>query len=898
MAFADKIEGHRLYLMTELSLSTKSKSKLFWSNLYKLPDELEARYLQEVLKIIQKCEKVQNQETIDALIARDLPNYIMAYSDKQDKSLAVVNQIISLIVVLVDNYYSSAIKNDSSKQIWNKFIIKFVSSVDKYTGGTFNFTNLVKKVKPILLQSSLEKLQDSQIIRLDEGICASATEQSEILPVSLVIHNKLEFYLNVKRICWFYQFSKDFKKLEILQNPTTFLKHFVQECISPQVQSDNHYIANAFTNAVFANLSLNVSGYHLFNVKNFILTKLTLIFKDLNFKEQEVSELLADNLKSLTMVDANMKRMVLEAMKCNSVGDDNSVELRAKFSETLVNVNSGFTSLEESGLIELINELPKILLTDKRQQIASNMILDMIDGFVRSKELEKLNRLLLALMNNVELVNIILFHTNMTLLNKLIDYIDFENFKIDSDEDEFQEYYSYCGVAIISIILILKVFDIDFSKIDIKDSFVISYINSFFYRLGSNLTSNAPTKNENAEEDSTIITNYNTLLSEWINSLFDESNDGLSDDLVKSLSIKQIYKLIPIVYKQAIEATNIKRIDFSVMNNGLDYLSQLFLIPVNVCLIEWMLRDPSLKMDLKYKILSELIKTSLQNVGETPSLIFKIILNICGPEIMKQCPVTEVYQIITPHVHYNNVEKTTPKEKMPISNIRESFKNIFTADTSQYIELFESFEKFLKHNKLEVVQFTIQELYTFHTRSSEENLKLFINLMVSIFIWDSIENNEDKLYWIEKLNADVDRADLTTKTTSSLPSATFSTTTTSEAKDLSFNVSIDYHYSSIFNDEVAASSMNGGGKDAADAMDDMDEFLKQDDEEDDQNEDIEMKIATSEELLKFINHVHREDCLLAYFKRVKDKTNESNLFYTTIKILNEKILEDLSSREI
>ena len=122
--------------------------------------------------------------------------------------------------------------------------------------------------------------------------------------------------------------------------------------------------------------------------------------------------------------------------------------LREKFNSKLLDINSEFTSLEESGLIEFINSLASsssssssssptsttiMFRLAKLQQEFTQLVLNIIDELKYSKDFEKLNRLILAIMNNIEIVNIILFNSNLSLLYKLIDIIDSSNFTTDDN---------------------------------------------------------------------------------------------------------------------------------------------------------------------------------------------------------------------------------------------------------------------------------------------------------------------------------------------------------------------------------------------------------------------------------------------------------------------------------
>ncbi|CAK9437288.1 uncharacterized protein LODBEIA_P16660 [Lodderomyces beijingensis] len=887
-----ELEDHRLHLLAESSLTTKSNAARFWSNLIKIDHEFQARYLAAFRNVLLKSDLV-NQEVLKSTVYEYLPSYVHSYLDKHAFLQSVLDQIAMLMGVLMDHHSDLVIQK--AAETWDKLLVKFILSASQYNSRSHSLTRVRSKSMSILSQGSLQKLEDMSLSRTEDASEGGTGQFADVAPFSLTIHNKLDSYLSIKSLYWIHQFTKDFQQLQQLEEPGVFLKYFISEFISPQRQSDKHHIARSLCEALAA--TLNVAGFHLFNVKNFLLTRVPPIFQLLKIDHEESIKIVSEKLPNS---DANFKSVVVDAV-ADAVGSKTkefvelSTQLRFKFSEELANINSGFTSLDENGLVLFLRDLPKSLTTYQSQKAASYMILGAIDELMglgpgpgsKSKEQEKLSRFLLVLMNNIELLNIIVYNTNLDLVKKLIDYTDYDQFSIDPDEDEFQELYSYCGIALLSILVILEVFSVDISKIDIKNSFSVTFINSFYYRFGINLTNRVPAEID--EEDSMIVANYNTLVSEWVGALFNESNDGLSDELMKSLNVKQIYKLVPVLYKQAIEATNIGKISFASLSNGLDYLSQIFLIPVGVCLIHWMLRDPLIKRDLKSKIITDFINTNLQGPGDSSTLMLKMILNIVGPEILKSRLLSaQLSELVAPHLHY----QVQPSASDKIWNIRENFKNIFSADKSQsqsqLTPIFNSFDDYLLHNQFELAQFVVQELYTYQTESNEENLKLFINLMISIFIWNSVRNASDGAYWKEVLNE-------TTIASSEVVPAT-SEPPVPDSKKKKFSLSMDNHYSSIFNDESNPPTA------IKDEFDEMGDFLNSNDDDDDDGKDrdadVEMNVPTSEILTESLSRLRRDNCLLAQFRRIKSATTRTSLFFSTVKIMNERILEELSSCEV
>lgn len=757
--FQSPLKNEQTRLFVDWATSSISNCHKFWSNLGQVEDGIQVRFLQEV----------RREYNHQSFVYDEFIRYAFDYLNNSTPSSEIVNELVHLLGLMKDTTSSEFIE-----------LFKLI----KQTGY-----NLQQTTRGVLTSEQLNHLADLNLIESE-----SMEDNSEV-GVSLNVTSKLDTYLEVKRKLWIYQITRDFNKLQLYEDAGSFLHHF-KVCVPNQ---ENEEVAQL----LILLFPLNVEGFHLFNVENFILTRVPPILEELG--------VVIDQLE----VSSNIKRLLVS-----------KAEPDLKRLQDLLNTDPEFISFEESGLINFISELSQ----KGSQKKVSETILEHMREFVRTKQLEKLNRLLLALMNNIEMVNIIMFHTNLSLLHILIDYIDFETFAIGPDDD-FQDVYSYCGVGVLSIILILEVFHIDLSKIDLN-SYAVGFVNNFYYRLGDNLTNNTPLEKD--DDDLTIIENYNNLVTEWINALFDDSNDGLSDELMKSLGIKQIYKLMPIIYKQAIMATKLGKINMGILSNGLDYLSQLFLLPVTTCLVKWMARDNK-DSELYKQVISELMKP---NVDQDSNPMSRIILNICGNDVLRVVNDNKIKQFI----HYKDVEKT-------IEN------NINVWERVKFSSSFDQFDLLLK-NKRETILYMIQELYTFQ-ETKDENSKLFINLLISVLILDSIENIDDLEYWKRELNK-----------TSELQSK-------SNNEDKTFSCILDYHYSSIFNDDVDKS------------MDDMDN--------NDGKDDIEMKVPASEELKTAQRQLILQDSLLSHFKAIKDKTNHANLFYKTVRVLTDKILEELDT---
>lgn len=768
--FHSSLTDEQIHLFVDWAVSSQSNCHMFWSNLSKAEEGIQVRFLQEVRREFNHRDYVYHEFT----------KYVFEYLNNHTSSTDIVNEMIHLLGLM---------KETDSVDFVELF------KLIKKTGY-----NLQQTTRGVLTPEQLNHLAELNLIE------SESFESTPEVGVSLDVTNKLDTYLEIKRKLWIYQITRDFNKLQLYNDTSKFIHHF-KTCV---VNQANEHIAQVLMQL----FPFDVEGFHLFNVKNFILTKVPQILAELHVGSDQLA--VPDQIKQLLVPkpEPDLKRL-----------------------RDLLNTDPELTSFDESGLVDYIAELSK----RGSQEKVTETVLDSMREFIRTKQLEKLNRILLALMSNIEMINIILFHTNMSLLHILTDYVDFETFTTGLDDD-FQDVYSYCSVCVLSILLIIEVFQIDLSKIEIN-SYSVGFVNNFFYRLGDNLTNNTPLEKD--EDDLTIIGNYNNLVTEWINALFDDSNDGLSDELMKSLSIKQIYKLMPVIYKQAIVARKLGKINNAILSNGLDYLSQPFLFPVIACLVKWMARD-STDTELYKEVMLELVKP---NIGQSTNPMSYAILNICGNDVLKLVDDYRIRKVI----HYRG------KGVEDVSNVWEKVK---------YSSNFDQFDLLL-HNKRDTIHYLIRELYTFQ-ETKDENSKLFINLLVSMLILDSIETKDDVEYWKQELNK-----------TSQTQTEGGNGNGNGNGEEY-FSCTLDYHFSSIFNDDV-------------DKDNDSDELLNSNNDNDNDQVDIEMKAPSSEEMRTAQRQLVLRDSLLSHFRAIKDKTNHTNLFYKTVKILTDKILEELDN---
>lgn len=320
--------------------------------------------------------------------------------------------------------------------------------------------------------------------------------------------------------------------------------------------------------------------------------------------------------------------------------------LAAEMDSKLLDVNTEFTSLEESKLIDFFSALPtsNLVYLDRKQKHLSKLVHSVIDTLTKQKSNEKLARLMIAMGNNLALANFVMFNDAKGpwgMLNQLISYTDKESFGVDDDDSNFQDTYGYFGTILCGIITLSSFFGVDFEVVAIQDSYTVDFINRFYFRHCEDLTLDVKCDNE---DDSTIVANYNTLLQDWVNALFDVNNDGLSDDLIKSINVKQTYKLISVIFQQAITANIVGSLSTSGLHNGVDYLSQNFLAPCSLEIMQWISSRIGPLYTNSEGMVSVLVKIMDINIGAEPNYLFRMILQNLGGQLISKLKLLKNFE--------------------------------------------------------------------------------------------------------------------------------------------------------------------------------------------------------------------------------------------------------------
>lgn len=230
-----------------------------------------------------------------------------------------------------------------------------------------------------------------------------------------------------------------------------------------------------------------------------------------------------------------------------------------------------YVSFEESTIVRLISTYEE--LDGIRQEKVAKKILQVVHEWINSQMSRCLRRLCQALALKTNSLDMLLLHIQpIQLLVPLVRYLD--NWKEDEDEINFQDTYTDFGSIFLLVMLIYRRYELGLVDLGFSpDNDHNSNKFSFIYNAAKNLQRAASWQIISIED---LSTDERDLLGGWITGLFDA--DGISDELMKSCTAKDLIKLAPLVFHQAINACTRNVIDFDALRGGLEYFVQPFML--------------------------------------------------------------------------------------------------------------------------------------------------------------------------------------------------------------------------------------------------------------------------------------------------------------------------------
>lgn len=298
----------------------------------------------------------------------------------------------------------------------------------------------------------------------------------------------------------------------------------------------------------------------------------------------------------------------------DEVFDENSlpVDFQMTLNTTLIDINTEFIPLEDSGLLDFLNLVNDMEGT--KQLEVSKLILSTIHQFIKDDDKQHLSRLSLAFGLCSDSLSVVIFHLSpAAILKPLMNFLD--KLQTDSEDMNFQENYSAFGCIFLLFLLIVKKFDISLSdlisyKEDINQpSFCIKYLNN----LGS--SRQLVQTNSNKEE----------ILNNWMTALFDSG--GISDDLMRLSTVQECFEIFPSIFQQAYIGCKQGLVDIETVKGGLEYFLQPFLLSTIIGFIFW--SENYLWKNHDVETIVNLLKTLLSPLDLSGESIYihKVILN-------------------------------------------------------------------------------------------------------------------------------------------------------------------------------------------------------------------------------------------------------------------------------
>lgn len=272
--------------------------------------------------------------------------------------------------------------------------------------------------------------------------------------------------------------------------------------------------------------------------------------------------------------------------------------------------NSEYTPFEESSIVKLVDCF-KDLEGIFQERIAAEL-LRIFELWLEESNTHNINRLCQALAVNLATLDVLLLHvTPQSLFAPLAKLLD--DWRHDEDEVNFQDGYTDFGCILLMVILGHERYNLEYSHLE-SNSFCLSLLRQAGFSEGLDDLSF-----ENRE-----------LLGGWITALFDAG--GISDDLMKISSVKDLYTLVPTIFKQAVAACSAKIIDLDTLRGGLEYFLQPFLLATLVGAFRWIGNSIWLQQDVM--ALLQIVQTLLTSeISGEAQRIHSIVLSITAPNL-------------------------------------------------------------------------------------------------------------------------------------------------------------------------------------------------------------------------------------------------------------------------
>lgn len=315
-------------------------------------------------------------------------------------------------------------------------------------------------------------------------------------------------------------------------------------------------------------------------------------------------------------------------------------------------------------------------LSANTQEALTRRLLLCLADFVQAGNVRPVRYMCQALALNTTAVDIMaLWVDPMLILKALVDCI--ELWREEDDEANYQEAYTDFGAIVVFAITLKQRYHLDLALLNqFGTLFVGAPSPSSTMPSHELFLSQLLTESDSSQRIFHLSDEQNDQLSGWATALYDAG--GISDDLMRSSSVKQFFLVTPAIFQQSMLAHEKGLLSLATFKGGLEYFLQPFLLGSTVGVFKWLSeqlwvhsqKGHDEQMSTVISVCSTLILTD-NTETEVLSTIHQMVLAICADEMYEALDMAlragytvenRVFEFLEPFVsaiNYNlNVQRT------------------------------------------------------------------------------------------------------------------------------------------------------------------------------------------------------------------------------------------------
>lgn len=342
--------------------------------------------------------------------------------------------------------------------------------------------------------------------------------------------------------------------------------------------------------------------------------------------------------------------------------------------EQLQYENLEFIAVPDCLMAKVAAQMEK--LSGPKQEEVSRRVLVLLADFVQSGNARPVRYMCQALALNTTAVDVMALCIDpLLILKALVDCI--ELWREDDEEASYQEAYTDFGAIVVFAITLKQRYHLDLSQLaEVGTLFVGQPSPSSTVPPHELFLSQLLTESDSSQRIFHLSDEQNDQLSGWATALYDAG--GISDDLMRSSSVKQFFLVTPAIFQQSMLAHEKGLLPLATFRGGLEYFLQPFLLGSTVGVFKWLSeqlwrhtqKGQDEQMATVISVCSTLILTDNAET-EVLSPIHQMVLAICADEMYEaldqavQAGYTvenRVFEFLEPFVsaiNYNlNVQRT------------------------------------------------------------------------------------------------------------------------------------------------------------------------------------------------------------------------------------------------